>query len=279
MSASDLRFPAGGGGWTYVWDHPRKPHVHPIATLSGLVLTEVEPPDHPWQRGLWFAVKFVDGDNFWEEVDPGWGIQRHETAPSLGEGGSALAGEVSWIRADGSTVALRERRSLTHVELDEGAYAIDWETVLHAGGDVVLDRTPYNGVWGGYSGLAFRGRSSWSNTQLLFDDGTTHDAVAPHRSRWCDLSGPAGGICILDHPSNPSHPVPFYAACRAGLGYGEGWANTLYPAFLWDGPMLLSSVAPLTFRYRVVVHDGAWDVDRCDEAWEGFRRLAAGRVA
>ena len=34
----------------------------------GVVLTQVEPADHPWQRGLWFVVKYVDGDNFWEEL-------------------------------------------------------------------------------------------------------------------------------------------------------------------------------------------------------------------
>ena len=268
--------------WTYVWDHPRKPHLHPVATPSGLVLTQVEPPDHPWQRGVWFVVKFVDGDNFWEEGDPkGWGTQRHATPPHVA--GGVVEGELDWIRPDGATVAVREHRRLRHVELAEDAYAIDWESTLRAPADVVLDRTPYNGLWGGYSGLAFRGRSDWGDTRLLLDDGEARDRVAPQRSRWCDLSGPAagsaaagpdgepaGGLCVLDHPDNPEHPVPFYAACRAGPGYGEGWANTLYPAFLWDGLRRLPAGEPLRFRYRLAVHDGLWDADRCAAAWEAF---------
>jgi hypothetical protein len=64
--------------------------------------------------------------------------------------------------------------------------------------------------------------------------------------------------------------VPFYAATRAGAGYGDGWANTVYPAFLWDGPRRMDAGAELRFRYRVVVHDGIWDTARADDAWHTF---------
>lgn len=271
-----LHIAAGRGGWTYVWDHRRKPHLHPVATPSGLVLTRVEPPDHPWQRGVWFVVKFVDGDNFWEEGGTGgWGVQRHERRPPLVDG--VVDGELAWIRPDRSTVAIHEQRRLRHVALGDDAYAIDWDVTLRAPRDAVLDRSPYNGQWGGYSGLAFRGRSDWRDTRLLLDDGQSRDRVAPQRSRWCDLSGPGvgglpgGGMCVLDHPRNPAHPVPFYATSRErSAGYGEGWANTLYPAFLWDGPISLAADDALRFRYRIAVHDGVWDQARCAAAWEAY---------
>jgi hypothetical protein len=262
--------------WTYVWDHRRKPHVHPLATPSGLVLSRVEPPDHPWQRGLWFVVKFVDGDNFWEEGDPaGWGIQRHLAAPVVDDATGTIEGDLVWIRPDRSTVAVEEHRRLRHVELPDGAYAIDWDVTLRVPHTAVLDRSPYMGVWGGYSGLAFRGRDDWADTRLLLDDGVARDRVTPQRSRWCDLSSPAGGLCVLDHPGNPSHPVPFYATCRAGAGYGDGWANTLYPAFLWDGPVTLAAGDVLRFRYRVVVHDGRWTAAQADTAWAAFTEPAS----
>jgi hypothetical protein len=227
---------------------------------------------------VWFVVKFVDGDNFWEEWgSDGWGVQRHEHRPQLADG--VVDGELVWLRPDRSTVAIRERRRLRHVELGDDAYAVDWDVTLRAPRDAVLDRSPHNGQWGGYSGLAFRGREDWRDTRLLLDDGESRDRVAPHRSRWCDLSGPgggavAGGVCVLDHPDNPSHPVPFYATCRSGAGYGEGWANTLYPAFLWDGPLRLAAAQPLRLRYRMVVHDGVWGAGRCAAAWEAFAATA-----
>jgi hypothetical protein len=278
MSDDEVRFPAGAdgtGGWTYVWGHRRKPHLHPVTTPSGTVLTRIEPPDHPWQRGVWFVVKFVDGDNFWEEGDPkGWGVQRHTGPPEVtgddGDDSAGVTGDLVWIRPDRETVAIHEHRRLTHVELDGHAYAIDWEVTLTAPADAVLDRSPYMGVWGGYSGLAFGGRDDWADTRLLLDDGVEQERVAPHRSRWCDLSSELGGVCILDHPANPSHPVPFYATTRAGAGYGDGWANTVYPAFLWDGPLTLPAGHELRFRYRVAVHDGPWTAETADAAWAAY---------
>ena len=168
--SGEPRFTAGAGGWTYVWDHRRKPHVHPVATPSGHVLTRVEPPDHPWQRGIWFVVKFVDGDNFWEEGDPkGWGVQRHTGPPEVTPTG--VRGDLAWVRPDRATVAIHEHRRLDHVVLDDDhAYAIDWDVTLTAPVDALLDRSPYMGVWGGYSGLAFRGRDGWRDTRLLLDD-------------------------------------------------------------------------------------------------------------
>jgi Methane oxygenase PmoA len=281
-----IRFTAGQGGWTYAWDHRRKPHLHPVATPSGVVLTRVEPPDHPWQRGVWFAVKFVDGDNFWEEFDPrGWGVQRHVGPPSVrddgsdGEQGGEIDGRLAWIRPDRTTVAVEEHRRLRHRPLGDDAYAIDWDVTLTAAKDAVLDRSPYNGTWGGYSGLAFRGRGDWRDTRLLLDDGVERARVAPQPSRWCDISGVADGrdvgVCVLDHPANPAHPVPFYAATKAGEGYGDDWANTVYPAFLWDGPRRLPAAEPLRLGYRLVVHDGRWDTDRCAAAWSAWTSPAA----
>ena len=77
-------------------------------------------------------------------------------------------------------------------------------------------------------------------------------------------------MCVLDHPDNPTHPVDFYASCRAGAGYGEGWANTVYPAFLWHGPLVLPAGEPLRLRYRLVVHDGLWATDRAEAAWQEY---------
>jgi hypothetical protein len=276
---SAVRFAAGDGGWTYAWDHRRKPHLHPVATPSGRVLTRIEPPDHPWQRGIWFVVKFVDGDNFWEEGHPeGWGVQRHTGPPEVTADG--VTGDLVWIRPDRETVAVDEHRRLTHVPLAGGAYAIDWDVTLRVRVDAVLDRSPYMGIWGGYSGLAFRGRDDWRDTRLLLDDGEARDRVAPRRSRWCDLSGTVdggeAGACILDHPANPSHPVPFYATTRAGDGYGDGWANTVYPAFLWDGPLTLAAGDELRFRYRVVIHDGPGDAAGAEAAWQAFAHPTRG---
>lgn len=250
----------GESRWAYVADRAPKPFAHPIHAPNGRVLTVESPSDHVWQRGLWFAIKFVDGDNFWEEVAP-FGTQTdEEVAPGVHR--------IDWVRPDG-TVALTEQRVLSTVDVGRrGAYAIDWTTTLAAERDLLLDRTPFT-TWGGYGGLTFRGAPDWADTRLLLADGSEHRRVLAEASTWCDLSGPDAGVCMLDHPGNPRHPVPWYGASRSRV-YGEGWANYFNAAFLFHEPLTLRPGNPLALRYRVVVHDGPWGVADGERAWHDW---------
>ena len=71
-----------GGLWTYRWGARKRPHLHPVRTPGGAVLTRDAPDDHPWHHGLWFTIKFVDEDNFWEEMAP-YGVLRHDGPPEV----------------------------------------------------------------------------------------------------------------------------------------------------------------------------------------------------
>ena len=245
--------------WTYHAEHRKRPHVHPVATPSGIVLTRDAPPDHPWHHALWFTIKFVNEENFWEEQPP-YGVLRHVADDT-----------VHWIRPDRETVAIIERRRIVETDLGTGdAYALDWSISLEPQTDVVLDRTPFT-TWGGYGGLALRGRSDWTDTRLLLDDGTEHERVLGVPSAWCDLSGVVDdtpvGILLLDGPRNPRHPVPWYGSTRAATYGDEGWSNFLNAAFLWDDALTVAAGDTLEFEFRIVVHDGLFDVERCTDEW------------
>lgn len=264
------------GSWTYEWGARRRPFLHPVATSAGHVLTREAPDDHPWHHGLWFAIKYVDGDNFWEEMAP-YGVIRHQGPPTVEHipgGAVALRGMLHWIRPDRETIALTEDRSFTHVPLGPDAYAIDLDTRLVSDRDCRLERTPFT-TWGGYGGLTLRGAGDWSDTQLMLDDGSTHDRVHGTPSTWCDLTGtpPGGGtsdavgLALLDHPANRRHPSPVYASTRAETYGDEGWSNFMNAAFLWHDGMDLSAGEELRVRHRVIVHDGRWERDRLAAAW------------
>lgn len=247
--------------WTYAREARKRPHVHPLRAPSGAVLTRDAPPDHPWHHALWFTIKFVNDENFWEE-EPPYGVLRHIDDRTL-----------HWIRPDRETVAIVEDRALAHVDLGVDAYAIDWSTTLVPQTNVVLDRTPFT-TWGGYGGLALRGRSDWTDTRLLVDGIGERERVLGERGRWCDLSGSVdgatAGVLLLDAPTNPSHPVPWYGSTRAATYGDEGWSNFLNAAFLWDGPIEVAAGESLAFTYRVVVHDGIWDDAQCERAWQAW---------
>lgn len=235
--------------WTYNAEHRKRPNFHPVSSPSGAVLTRDAPDDHPWHHGLWFTIKYVNEENFWEEQPP-HGVLRHIDDMNI-----------DWIRPDRETVVIREDRRIDHVDLADDAYAIDLSIRLTPQVDVVLDTTPFT-TWGGYSGLALRGRPDWTDTRIVLADGSEHERVLGVPSAWCDLSGSIdggeAGILFIPH-----EPVPWYGSTRAATYGDEGWSNFLNAAFLWDGPITVKQGETLPFDFRIVVHDGVWSRERC----------------
>jgi hypothetical protein len=256
---------AGAMSWSAVWDAPR-PYLHPVRTLAGAQLTVEAPADHPWHHALWFAIKFVNGENFWEQYGE-FGTLRTRKVTELP--GDAVRATIDWVRPDGAGLALTETRTLTPIPLGDDAYAIDWREELTPVADTVFDRTPFT-TWGGYGGLTLRGAPDWHDTTLLLPDASPHDRLLGERAAWCCLSGTAPrpdgreqpcGVVFADHPTNPRFPTPWYASNRADT-YGEGWANFLNAAFLWDEPLWIAAGSSLRIRHLVIVFDGEPAHDR-----------------
>ena len=313
-----------------VWDAPR-PYVHPLTTPASAVLTVEAPADHPWHHALWFTIKFVNGENFWEEYGEFGTLRTITTSESTSVDGSIqeVVARLQWIAPDGETVRAGETRTIRTTPLDADAYAIDWTEslrfpVIEPVTDTVLDRTPFT-TWGGYGGLTFRGAPDFTDTAIRLADGTDRDRALGDPSPWLSIEGtphtwsgasqpttreptPSGrpdmteasssealtpepqrsggeqlgreptnfpgpsigdrtsrqaGVLFFDHPDNPRSPSPWYASTKADT-YGDGWANFVNAAFLWDDPLNVAANEDLDLRYRVIVHDGHWDTDRID---------------
>src|SRR4051812_27848376 len=46
----------------------KRPYIHPLLAPDGVgVLTENEPPHHPWQHGLYVGLNDINGIGFWTE--------------------------------------------------------------------------------------------------------------------------------------------------------------------------------------------------------------------
>jgi hypothetical protein len=259
--------------WSAVWDAPR-PFLHPVRTPAGALLTVEAPADHPWHHALWFAIKYANGENFWEEYDE-FGTLRARDVVDLPSG--ATRATIDWVRPDGENIALTETRTLTPIALGDDGYAIDWSEELVPAVDTTFDRTPFT-TWGGYGGLTLRGSPDWHDTELVLPDGSRHERLLGERAEWCALVGRAPladgrdqecGLVIVDHPANPRFPTPWYGSNRAET-YGEGWANFLNAAFLWDAPLEVPSGTPLRLRHLVIVHDGPFTRDRVEDAIAGW---------
>lgn len=250
-----------------------KPFVHPLVTPAGAVLTALEPADHVWHRGLWYTIKFINGTNFWEEHPP-FGVQvsrakptKETTAPGL----TRIQHELEW-RSDATGPVLHESRTILFRAADaDGVGVIDWSTSLHALQDLKLDRTPYT-TWGGYGGLTFRGSSELRDVTYETPDGARPQGIAGERHDWVILRATAGqgtgrrvSFAMVDHPSNPRSPSPWY--CRGNPGY-----TFFNAAFLFHELMVVKAGKSLKFRYRLAYRDGEWTNDAFARWAESFRK-------
>lgn len=234
-----------------------KPCVHPVTTPTGRVLTGFEPSDHSWHRGLWFTIKFVNEENFWEESAP-FGTQENVVEPSveqIDEQGCVVRHRLAWVRPNAETV-LREERTL-RMEHRGDAIAFDWSTSLTPQRDVVLDRTPYT-TWGGYGGLTFRITREMHDVRCLTPEGHTREPPKGQNHPWLGIDGRLdggprvyAGVAMFDHPHNPRWPSPFYAKMQSGVTY-------MNASLLFHEPMTLDQAQTLALRYRVLVKDGQW---------------------
>lgn len=257
--------------WQYQYNTLPKPCIHPLCTPAGHSLTLFEPHDHVWQRGLWFAIKFVNDDNFWEEREP---FGRQETVGAVNlqqdlDGKVHLTTKLKWRRPEDGTTLITEQRRMIYTPFVMDAYTLDFEFTLRAVCNLTLERTPFT-TWGGYGGLAFRGTRNWEETRLIFADGSTSERPTGQRAPWCDLAGKldggpnrTGGLAIFDHPDNPRYPTPWYGNNQPGYYFVNA-------AFLFEKPMQLPEGDTLTLRYRVLVHDGVWEQGQLQDAYDAY---------
>ena len=250
-------------------------YFHPVATADGRVLTWDRPADHVWHHGLWFSWKFINRVNYWEiDAETGrpagrtsWSNVRIETDD---DGTARITLDLAYRPAGQDVAVLTEERTIQTRPPDaEGTWSMDWTSTFRAARQVVLDRTPLpdepgGQTWGGYAGLSLRLAEDLIERRIVSSDGPiTEMPQDRHRGRHTavDYSGFIGGrpagIAILDHPSNPRSPSPWYVIRSPEMSFYS-------PAVLCYEPLTLEAGERLALRYRVIVHDGRWDAGRLD---------------
>jgi type 1 glutamine amidotransferase len=262
--------------WRLVFDARQpKSYFHPLATVDGEVLTEFEPADHPWHRGLWWSWKFINGLNYWEE-NPKTGESQgvNELTRATVEPGDDFTSraELSFsYHPPGQAAVMTEIRKLAITKPDDGgSYRIDWNSKFTAGdAPVTLARTPLaheeNGKpYGGYAGLSLRLPLRPDGWSVLTSEGK-NTATASHGqpARWLDFSFPGGGIAIIDHPGNPRHPTPWYVHDRSPMSFYS-------PAVLFNQPLVLAAGQSLTFNYRILIHSKPVPTNEIENDFRNF---------
>jgi len=218
---------------SYLYGHElAKPILFPVRTLSGIMVNrgyplveiEGESKKYPHHKGLWFAYRYVNDDDFWLDPASPAHIKHVEvTEMAGGVGKGSLSTVIHWIGKSGR-VLLEEKRKMVFCA-DEDEYAIDFSMDLKAVDTKVVFKDTKEGMFA--IRVAHWLKESGGTGKYLNCNGQeTESQVWGRRARWVRLQGEKDGkiigIAILSHPTSVDYPTYWH-----GRGNGLFSANPL----------------------------------------------------
>jgi Methane oxygenase PmoA len=237
-----------------------RPYLHPVRTLAGVVVTDCRPADHPWHKGISWALPNVGTENFWGgptyRRGDGYvqlgnnGAMRHDGFSVIEVDGARarLAEELTWVTAAGQALFAERREITATIRPDGSAWSLGFVTTMRnvSGHAVGLGSPTTEGRENaGYGGLFWRGPAGFAGGRVLDDRG---DGVMGGRGPWLAFATAAATLVFRDSPANPGFPcqwfvrsTPYACAC---------------PAPFFSSVVPVPAAAELTLGYQVVVADG-----------------------
>lgn len=231
----------------------RRPHLHPVRTLGGTVVTDTQPADHRWHQGFSVAVPDVDGSNFWggRSYRAADGYQPRADHGTIAhtrwhhhDAGSAEH-ELHWIGHTGE-VLLHERRRITAVARDDH-WTLELATRLgNATGRPIGLGSPGSAgrVGAGYGGLFWR--LPPGTPEVAGPDRVGEQALNGAVTSWLAVRG-ADFTLVFSTPDGD----PWFVRVADYPGVGT--------ALAWDAPRRLGPGTAVQRTLRVAVADGHRD--------------------
>jgi hypothetical protein len=248
----------------YIPDDGPKPYFFPLVGPSGATMTrsypmkkvEGEKLDHPHQRSLWFTHGSVNKVDFWSET-PGHGRIVETSRPTVVGGPSMgmLRTTDDWLAADGKKVCEDER--VVRIWATRKARILDFDITLKATNGPVTFGDTKEGMFGMRVSTSMDVTSK-KGGKIVNADGIEDKTAWGKPAIWVDYTGPVDGktvgVAILNHPSSFRYPTTWHVR-----DYGLFAANP----FGWhdfgqktSGEYVLPAGESISFRYRVILHDG-----------------------
>jgi hypothetical protein len=244
-----------------------RPFFYPVLAADGTEVTSdqlrTNPKEHPHHRSIWIAHGDVNGIDHWSfQQKPAPPKQRHIKFAKLE--GDGFVEELIWDDLAGQPL-LNEMRTVRFIPYVDGSRGIDVTVQLTAASsDVTLADTKEAGL------CAVRVAAQISAKPMLINSAggkatntkEENQFVWGKPADWCDESGMIDGkpygIAIFDHPSNPRHPTTWHARTYGLVApnpFGLHEFDKKLPKGAGDFKIPKGQSA--TFRYRVIVHEGA----------------------
>jgi hypothetical protein len=280
---------------TYYFDPAiAKPYLMPLRTASGSVVTRDFPVKNdaskgnpkasafePHQRPLYFGHGDMDGLDFWQEPtfdhyysDHGHQAYGHMILKSIEQ--ASTVGDPATIRArftlnDPSNRVIAEETQSFTFRGDSQTRVIDCEFVLYAtAGPLDIGDTKE-----GTFGIRLAPELSAPLGQMLNSNGAKGEkAIWGKPADWVDyegmISGKPVGIAVFDSPSSFRHPTTWHARAYGLFAANPFGAREFTGDPSKDGSWSVPEGKSVTFRYRVLIHEGEFGPAEISAAYSKY---------
>jgi hypothetical protein len=280
---------------TYYFDPEiAKPYLMPLRTASGAIITRSFPVRNdvsqgdpkasafePHQRPLFFGHGDLDGLDFWQEPvfdsyysDHGHQAYGHMVLKSVEQASSA--GEAASVRArftlndPNNRVIAEETQSFTF-RGDGQTRVIDCEFVLYAtAGPLDIGDTKE-----GTFGLRLAPELSAPLGHMRNSHGAEGEkAIWGKPADWVDytgtISGKPVGVAIFDSPTSFRHPTTWHARAYGLFAANPFGLREFTGDEKRDGSWTVPEGKSVTFRYRVLIHEGDFGPAQISAAYSRY---------
>jgi hypothetical protein len=267
----------------------RKPYAHPLRTLAGHVVTGYRPNDHRWHKGLQMTASHLSGQNFWggnsylgpdqgyQRVPERIGSMRHDEFEALdvAEDRLRFLERLSWLSYGGEHWCDERREIIVHtVDAAEGAWVMDWSirlTNVRRESLCFGSPTTAGREMAGYTGLHWRAPRDFNGGTVLAGGGLVGEAeTMGEQAPWLSFSAVRDGVDAESTLIFAHAPENADAIHESHWFVREQPTPTVAISWAFQEEFELPPGDAFTYRYRVVVADGAWDAERTEAYLKGL---------
>ena len=249
-------------------DRYERPFFYPFAGPSGNSLVRMGHPGdwgHDHHRGVWFAHHNVEGRNFWANNTNNQVRQKRWFVYDDHDDEAAMAMLLGWY--DEHNAELMEQEVIIRVrpaEANESLLSIQ-STFTPKGSSLELGKTNFGFV---AVRVAKAISEYFGGGTLTNSEGKVHESeIFGQLAQWVDYSGANGdqgeleGITYFCHPSNPMSPCRWHVR-------EDGWMGA---SLCFDEGITIEKSKPLTLRYLMHAHAGAYNAKRASEIFNDYK--------
>ncbi|MCX6227489.1 MAG: PmoA family protein [Bacteroidia bacterium] len=240
----------------YIFSEDEKyPFFFPVNGPSGFSVTSMRNSLYPHHSSLFFGCDRVNGGNYWQEgLDRGQIKSLRAEILKTGKDTVVLTNECIWSRP-GAESPVRDVRNITITAPSKDLCQIDFDIRLDMLMDVKIEKTNHSF----FSARMAPDLSVAQGGAMVNAEGnqgeTGDNGTFGKKSPWMDCygtrNGKTEGMAILQHPSNPWYPSPWFTR-----DYGFFSPTPMYWPSDETAGTVLKKGDTLKLRYRVLVHSG-----------------------